>query len=277
MGLESNLVQKTILAIPARLDSKRLPGKIMADICGKPMIRRVLENCAKAKGYDGLVLCTDNSKLKELSEKWGFQTIMTSSECKSGSERIATVVDQIVSKAWDQDCDSQERKNISELVAKTAIVNVQGDQPFIDPNVLTLMSNKLLNDIDRFDVITPIYALGRKDIHNPAVVKTILSSGGNAIYFSRSALPHIRGVEACDWHEHSTFWGHVGIYGFRAEILRMWFDMPDSKLEKAEKLEQLKILEAGYKISTFKIQGNSISIDTLEQLEEARKIAKNMD
>ena len=139
------------------------------------------------------------------------------------------------------------------------------------------MSNKLLNDKEQFDVITPVYPLQREDIHNPAVVKTILSAKGNALYFSRSAIPHLRGVEACDWHKYSTYWGHVGIYAFRAEILKMWFDMPDSKLEKAEKLVQLKILEAGYEISTFKIKGNSISIDTLEQLEEARRIARNMD
>lgn len=275
MGLKKNIVEKIILAIPARLESKRLPGKIMADICGKPMIKRVLENCSKAKGYDGLFLCTDNLELKQLVEEWGYKTILTSSECNSGSERIASVVDEIIFKAWDLNFASKESKNISKLISKTAIVNVQGDQPFIDPNVLNLMSKRILNYIESFDVITPVYELDKKDIHNSSVVKTVLNSQGNALYFSRSALPHIRGVEECDWYKYSTYWGHVGIYGFRAEILKLWFSLPNSKLEKTEQLEQLKVLESGYKISTFKIEGNSLSVDTIEQLEEARKIARN--
>ena len=125
------------------------------------------------------------------------------------------------------------------------------------------------------DVITPIYKLSKENIHNPAVVKTLISNNGNVLYFSRSALPHVRDKPLEDWYKYAQYWGHVGIYGYRADILKSWDKLPPSKLEDSEKLEQLKLIDAGYNFKTFKIDEDSLSIDTIEQLELARKICKN--
>ena len=121
------------------------------------------------------------------------------------------------------------------------------------------------------EIVTPIFKLKKESIHNPAVVKALINKNCEAIYFSRSALPHIREINKDEWHSHHDFWGHVGIYGFRADILSAWRTLSQSNLEKNEKLEQLRFIDSGIKISTFKVEGNFLSIDTSEQLEEVRK------
>jgi 3-deoxy-manno-octulosonate cytidylyltransferase (CMP-KDO synthetase) len=113
----------------------------------------------------------------------------------------------------------------------------------------------------------------RDKVHNPNVVKTLLAADGRALYFSRSALPHVRGADPDDWHGHASFWGHVGIYGYRADVLAGWKDLPHSPLEQIEKLEQLRLIEAGISIGTFPVEGDFLSVDTAEQLEQARAMA----
>ena len=164
------------------------------------------------------------------------------------------------------------------MYQKTGIINIQGDQPFIDPDVISKLINIFINKKLPPDIITPIYKLKPETIHDPSVVKTLITNNGQAIYFSRSAIPHIRGIPIDDWYKFNDFWGHVGIYGYRAEVLSKWNSIPDSYLESLEKLEQLKMIEAGFSFSTFKIDGTSLSVDTpFNQLEEARTIAKNID
>jgi 3-deoxy-manno-octulosonate cytidylyltransferase (CMP-KDO synthetase) len=119
--------------------------------------------------------------------------------------------------------------------------------------------------------MTPVYRLKPETIHNPNVVKTLLAQDGRALYFSRSALPHVRDVAPAEWHRHATYWGHVGMYGFRADVLACWSEMPASPLEALERLEQLRLIEAGHTIATFVVDGTSLSVDTVEQLEEARE------
>jgi 3-deoxy-manno-octulosonate cytidylyltransferase (CMP-KDO synthetase) len=123
------------------------------------------------------------------------------------------------------------------------------------------------------EVLTPVYRLGPEKVHNPNVVKTLVSADGRALYFSRSAIPHVRGVEPQDWPAHAPYWGHVGIYGYRASVLARWDQLPHSPLEEIEKLEQLRLLEAGIAIGTFPVEGESLSVDTAEQLEQARALA----
>ena len=122
---------------------------------------------------------------------------------------------------------------------------------------------------------TPIYKLDQKDIHNPNVVKTLINKKYQAIYFSRSAIPHVRGVNKEDWHKHNTYYGHVGIYGYRADILLNWFKLSQSNLENCEKLEQLRLIDSGYKYETFLTNGQYLSIDTEEQYLEAKKLMKD--
>ena len=266
-------IQRTVVAVPARLQSSRLPGKVLADIGGQPMIQRVLEQCAKAAGPATVVLCTDSERLQALAEAWGFPVLMTSEACSSGSERIASVADQLVALAWDEQPDGWDATSRDQRLSSTAVINVQGDQPFLDPAVVTAMVAEFSRRDPVPAVVTPVYRLQPDTIHNPAVVKTLLAHDGRALYFSRSAIPHVRDVDPADWHRHSPYWGHVGMYGFRGDVLAGWDQLPASPLEDLERLEQLRLLEAGHTIATFRVEGTSLPVDTAEQLEEARRMA----
>lgn len=257
-------IRKSVVAVPARLQSSRLPNKVLADIGGKPMIQRVLERCREASSVDAVVLCTDSSQLQELAESLGFRVLMTSPDCSSGSERIASVADDLMVLAWGDQ---------TPLAEQTAIINVQGDQPFIDPAVIEAMVLEFQRRDPVPAVVTPVYGLKPETVHNPNVVKTLLAHDGRALYFSRSAIPHVRDVDPKDWHQHTTFWGHVGMYGFRGDVLAAWNQLPASPLEDLERLEQLRLIEAGHTIATFEVEGTSLSVDTNEQLEQARAIS----
>lgn len=260
----ASLIQRSVVAVPARLASSRLPDKVLADIGGKPMIQRVLERCAQAQGPAAVVLCTDSERLRDLAEGWGVSVLMTAETCSSGSERIASVADQLVALAWGEDAAQWDQ----------AVINLQGDQPFLNPGVVSAMAS----EFGRLDpvpaVVTPVYRLKPETIHNPAVVKTLLAHDGRALYFSRSAIPHVRDVDPSEWHQHTPYWGHVGMYGFRGDVLALWDQLPASPLENLERLEQLRLIEAGYTIATFAVEGTSLSVDTSEQLEEARLLAR---
>jgi 3-deoxy-manno-octulosonate cytidylyltransferase (CMP-KDO synthetase) len=253
-----------VVAVPARLDSSRLPGKVMADIGGRPMLRRVLERCALAHRPAAVVLCADSTALVEAAESWGFPALLTAPECASGSERLAAALEPILAFAGG---DGEG------ALTETVILNVQGDQPFIDPAVIDAMAEEFERRGPTPEVLTPIYRMGAETLHNPNVVKTLVGADGRALYFSRSAIPHVRGVEPDAWHAHAPFWGHVGLYGYRADVLARWFSLPASPLETIEKLEQLRLLEAGITIGTFEVAGDFLSVDTPEQLEQARALA----
>jgi 3-deoxy-manno-octulosonate cytidylyltransferase (CMP-KDO synthetase) len=253
-----------VVAVPARLDSSRLPGKVMADIGGRPMLRRVLERCALARRPAAVVLCTDSPALIEAAASWGFPALLTASACASGSERLAEALEPL-------------RTLAGEDASEVVILNVQGDQPFIDPAVIDAMAAEFEARQPTPEVLTPIYRLGAEALHNPNVVKTLVSADGRALYFSRSALPHVRGVDPDDWHAHAPFWGHVGMYGYRADVLARWSALPPSPLEHSEKLEQLRLLEAGIGIGTFEVSGDFLSVDTAAQLEQARALAARLE
>ena len=254
-------IQKCVVAVPARLQSSRLPNKVLAEIGGKPMIQRVLERCRESTAVDTVVLCTDSQELQQRAEAWGFPVLMTAESCSSGSERIASVADPLMSLAWGDATPSADQ---------TAVINVQGDQPFIDPQVIDAMAAEFRSLDPVPAVVTPVYGLKPETVHNPNVVKTLLAHDGRALYFSRSAIPHVRDVDPSDWHRHTTYWGHVGMYGFRGDVLAAWNQLPASPLEDLERLEQLRLIEAGLTIATFEVQGTSLSVDTAEQLEQAR-------
>ena len=275
--MTASTIQRSVVAVPARLASSRLPDKVLAEIGGKPMIQRVLERCSQADGPAAVVLCTDSPTLQDLTVGWGFPVLMTSETCSSGSERIASVADQLVAMAWGEQAEAWDVMQRQQKLRSTAVINVQGDQPFLDPSVVTLM----VEEFGRRDpvpaVVTPVYRLASATIHNPAVVKTLLAHDGRALYFSRSAIPHVRDVDPADWHQKAPYWGHVGMYGFRGDVLAGWDQLPASPLEDLERLEQLRLIEAGHTIATFRVAGTSLSVDTQEQLEEARRLAECSD
>jgi len=243
---------RSIVAVPARLESTRLPRKVLADIGGKAMLQRVLESCAMAKLPAEVVLCTDSTELLEISTAWGFRAIMTAPTCTSGTDRIASVAEQI-------DAD--------------IVVNVQGDQPFIDPNVIDeiISEFKIRQPIPQ--VLTPIFRLTQEQLHNANTVKALLNSAGDALYFSRSAIPHQRDVAPEHWVEHAAYWGHVGLYAYRHEVLTRWPSLALSELEELEKLEQLRFIDNGVSISTFEISGASPEVNVPDDLDIARQIA----
>ena len=256
-------IRKCVVAVPARLQSSRLPNKVLADIGGKPMIQRVLERCRMASTVQAVVLCTDSTELQSLAEGWGFPVLMTAESCNSGSERIASVFHRLMALGCD---------DVAPLAEETAVINVQGDQPFIDPAVIDAMADEFRSQDPVPAVVTPVYGLKPESVHNPNVVKTLLAHDGRALYFSRSAIPHVRDVAEADWHQHTTYWGHVGMYGFRGDVLAAWKELPASPLENLERLEQLRLIEAGLTLATFRVQGTFLSVDTAEQLEQAREM-----
>ena len=261
----NNKSYKCVVAVPARLESKRLPNKVLKDIGGKTMIQCVLDQCSKAKSIEKVILCTDSKKLKKLIEGKGYKVFLTEKDCESGTDRIASKTKDIITYLWETELS--EKLCFQEKMDRTLIINVQGDQPFINPNLIDETFKKLKTTST---VVTPIYKLSSINIHNPNIVKTLISKDGTVIYFSRSAIPHIRDISIDKWHLHSTYWGHVGIYGFTAEMLLKWRKISKSHLEKVEKLEQLRLIDAGYKISTFVAGEECLSVDTEEQLATAR-------
>ena len=263
MGQKINraAVERCVVAVPARLGSSRLPRKVLAEIDDKPMLRHVLERCSRVANVDAVVLCTDSDELCQLAESWGYAVMMTSAGCASGSERIASVVDDLMKLVW---------MDIEGDPARTVIVNVQGDQPFLDPSVVEEMVDHFRCRSQLPAVVTPVYELEPASVHDPNVVKVLLANDGRALYFSRSAVPHVRGIDPVDWHCHAQYWGHVGVYGFRADVLLKWSQLPASPLEDLERLEQLRLIEAGYTIATFPVAGTPLSVDTAEQLAQAR-------
>ncbi|MFM7640679.1 MAG: 3-deoxy-manno-octulosonate cytidylyltransferase [Cyanobium sp.] len=250
-----------ILAIPARLESSRLPGKLIADIHGKPMLRHVLDRCAQAQSATAIRLCTDSPALAEQAQQWGFTAVMTSPHCSSGSDRLASVVRELIAAG-------------GRPAAHTLILNVQGDQPCLDPALIDAIAAAFTARTPRPDVLTPVYPLPADKLHNPNVVKVLRAADGRALCFSRSALPHVRDADPSTWCDHTTYWGHVGIYAYRADVLMRWLQLPESPLENLEKLEQLRLLEAGIPIHTFEVSGDILSVDTADQLEQARALLR---
>ena len=243
-----------VIVIPARLESSRLPGKVLKDISGKSMLLRVVERCKLAQCTNRIVLCTDSKEIINIASDWGIEVLLTKSQFNSGSERIGSVVNKILA---------------NKKLEESLILNVQGDQPFIDPKIIDKAAALFVEK--KPEVITPIYRLQAQYIHDPNIVKVIINSRSEAIYFSRSAIPHVRDTPKEKWHKKTSFWGHVGMYGFRGDVISNWGNIPYSVLADCEMIEHLNLIESGSKIYTFKVNNHIIGIDTYEQLENARK------
>ena len=220
------------------------------------MLLRVLEQCSAAKSCQTVAVCTDSLEIFQQTEDWGFKAVMTPHECTSGSERIGYALDTLLPKA-----DLEE----------SLVINVQADQPFIAPSTIDRLHAICTNQRTIPDVVTPIYELtDPAKISDPNVVKVVTRKDGIALYFSRAAIPWDRNSNS----PAGTCWGHVGIYGYRASLLKKWPTLPVTRLELVESLEYLRLLEHGYQIQTFPTEEHGFSVDTAYQLEVARKIAR---
>jgi 3-deoxy-manno-octulosonate cytidylyltransferase (CMP-KDO synthetase) len=224
------------------------------------MLAHVLERCLQATAAYATVLCTDSQELADQAAGLGDSSLLTSADCSSGSERIPSVADQ-------------QLAAVNSAPDHTIIINVQGDQPFLDPALIDAIAASFIARQPTPEVLTPIYRISAEKLHNPNVVRVPLAADGRGLSFSRSALPHVRDVDPAEWCGLISFWGHVGIYAYRADVLLRWPQLPISPLEQLEKLEQLRLIEAGIRIDTMEVEGDQFSVDTPEQLEQARAMA----
>jgi 3-deoxy-manno-octulosonate cytidylyltransferase (CMP-KDO synthetase) len=241
---------KSLAVIPARLASTRLPRKVLADICGKPLIQHVWERVSQAKNIDSVIVATDSPEVVQIVAGWGGKALLTDPACQSGTERIASILGEL-------DAD--------------LILNVQGDEPLVDPGMLDALVASWTSA--PCDLITPIYRItSMEDLRSPNVVKVARAQDGRALYFSRSPIPYVRDWPMEKWLEHQAFWGHIGVYGYRKEVLAKYAELPASPLQQAESLEQLRFLEAGYSFQTVETTYRSVAVDTQEDLEKVGRM-----
>lgn len=240
---------KVIGIIPARYASTRFPGKPLADIKGKTMIRRVYEQAEQSKALAEVVVATDDARIMNEVKSFGGKVIMTGTHHKSGTDRCLEALEQIGGDKFD------------------VVVNIQGDEPFIHPEQID-------NVVKCFDMKhVQISTLVRKiteprELQQPSVVKVVRKASGEALYFSRSAIPFIREENGKPWTQRFDFMKHIGIYAYRVNILKELVKLEPSSLELAESLEQLRWLENGYSIHVEVTEKESQAIDTPEDLQK---------
>lgn len=231
---------RTLGVIPARYGSRRFPGKPLADISGKPMIQRVWEQASLAQ-LDKLVVATDDQRIFDRVTDFGGTALMTSQHHQSGTDRCAEAL--------------EEQKDYEHY---DVVVNIQGDHPFVDPTII----DRLADACRVAEIATascPIRTV--KELMEPSVVKVVMNEKGEAVYFSRAAIPYVQGQEPSRWLQSFPFRRHIGIYAFQRDALRQVSELPQSALELAEHLEQLRWLENGYAIHIVEIDAYVQSVD----------------
>lgn len=236
-----------ISIIPARLASQRFPGKVLASETGKPLIRHVWESASRATLPTRVVIATDEARVAEVCRGFGAECVMTRADHPNGSSRLA------------------EACEILKLPADAVVVNVQGDEPEIDPSLIDAAAEMLLTtSADVSTIASPMR--DDEDAANPNVVKVVLARDGRALYFSRAMIPHDRDRVASGAPAKPL--RHVGLYAYRRRVLAEYVRLPESPLEVTEKLEQLRLLENGYSIMVAVREARHAGIDTPEQYAE---------
>ena len=247
---------KIVAVIPARWSSTRLKGKVLADINGKPMVQHVWERVKKAHDVDEVVVAVDKDKVKKAVEAFGGRAIYTSPEQPTGTARVAEVVNSI-------DAD--------------VYINVQADEPLVHPLMVDELAQvfEYERNIQMATLIKRIHS--RDEVYDPNVVKCVVDRKGFALYFSRSPIPYVRGSsgEASQEEISGRYFKHIGIYSYTKDFLFTYLNLPKSTLEADEKLEQLRVLEHGYKIKTIETRYDTIGVDTQEDLDRVREVLKN--
>ena len=246
--------------IPARYASSRFPGKPLADIGGMSMIQRVYEQASKV--LDTVIVATDDERIYDCVRAFGGLVYMTSAEHRCGTDRICEAYQLYrASDNGDRVSDNGDQDIV--------VVNIQGDEPFIQPEQI-----QAVMDCFPTDIATLAKPYTEQDdlqeLLTPNIVKVVFSQQtGEALYFSRSVIPYLRGVEQCEWLSKGQYFSHIGLYAYRADVLLRITQMPQTPLEKAESLEQLRWLENGLKIKVAVSNTKSIGIDTPEDLQQA--------
>jgi 3-deoxy-manno-octulosonate cytidylyltransferase (CMP-KDO synthetase) len=253
-GLGKESAMKVIGIIPARYGSTRFPGKPLALVAGKPLIQHVVERCRQAGSLSEVIVATDDERIGEAAR--GFCRVeMTAADHPSGSDRIAEVAGRCA-------CD--------------ALVNIQGDEPLIDPAVIDAVAGALAGT-EMSTAATPLQRA--EDYANPNVVKVVVNAAGRALYFSRRTIPYLREAAAASTGEQLAafpFLKHLGIYGYRRETLLRLVRFPVSPLERAEKLEQLRALENGIPIAVVKVEYDSVGVDVPTDVARVERLLKGL-
>ena len=245
---------RAVVVIPARLESTRLPRKVLADICGWPMVRHVYQRAKEAELRQDVLIATDSDEIADNVIGWGGDVVMTSPDCTCGTERIASIVDQL---------DAE------------IVVNVQGDEPLIEPRLIDQLVQTTRESTA--DMVIPVRRITSIEaLMSPNAVKAVLRPDGEVMYFSRNAAPFIRDVVPESWLELHKFWLVVGTSSFQSRALMEYRGWPESTLEKLEKIEQFRFLEAGKRIACIETDLNSIAVDVPEDLELARQMVAEL-
>jgi 3-deoxy-manno-octulosonate cytidylyltransferase (CMP-KDO synthetase) len=250
---KSPLLSRVLGIIPARYASTRFPGKPLAEIGGKPLIQHVVERCRLAQVLSEVIVATDDDRIYAAVEKF-CRVEMTRSDHPSGSDRIAEVAARL-------DCD--------------AVVNIQGDEPRIDPRVIDQVARALAS-AEMSTAATPIRNVA--DYDNPNVVKVVVTRAGRALYFSRRTIPYVRDAASGSVDEQLAafpFLKHLGIYGYRRETLLRLVSLPVSALEAAEKLEQLRALDNGIAMAVLVVESDSVGVDVPEDIQQVEALLRS--
>jgi 3-deoxy-D-manno-octulosonate cytidylyltransferase len=235
------------VVVPARLRSSRLPRKMLAEIAGRPLVQWTHDVAVRA-GCGPVVVLADDEEVAAAVRAFGGEVLLTDPGLESGTARAASVLERLEG---------------------DVIVNLQGDAPLTDPEVLARAVDEVAATTAA--VALPVYPIAdAADVQDPNVVKVVQAAGGRILYCSRAAVPHVRDHDAADWTAHRTFWGHVGLYAYRRSFLEGFATLPASPLEDTERLEQLRWLEAGVALRAFEVDPQGTSVDTPGQLERVR-------
>lgn len=247
---------KILGVIPARYASSRFPGKPLADLLGRSMVERVYRQCKKSTYLTDVVVATDHREIQEHVRAFGGNVSLTSDQHPSGTDRCFETL-------------TQQKESYD------FVVNVQGDEPFIDPSQIDLLCKSLDPQTELATLIQKITTL--EQLVAPTEAKVVLNDNHEAMYFSRSPIPHIHKFPQGEWLKQGTFYRHMGLYAYRSDILKAITQLPISPLERAESLEQLRWIENGYRIKTVETDvEEGMCVDTPEDLEKAREYLRRL-
>ncbi len=245
---------RVLALIPARYASTRFPAKPLALLGGVSVIERVYRQVSKS--IEDVVVATDDERIFNAVGSFGGSVVMTSTEHRSGTDRCYEAYEKVTAERGEFD----------------VVINVQGDEPFIMPEQIEALKSCFEKSIDIATLVKPFEVEdGIEALENPNSPKVVVDNQMRAIYFSRSVIPYLRGVDRSEWLSHHTFYKHIGMYGFRAAALKAVTKLPQSSLEIVESLEQLRWLESGFKIGVGVTNIQTIGIDTPEDLAAAEK------
>lgn len=246
------MTARVVAIIPARYGSQRLPGKPLADICGKPMIQHVYERAVQARLVDWCLVATDDERIASAVRAFGGHAVMTPEGLPTGTDRVAYVARSL------PDAD--------------VIVNVQGDEPLLAPEMIDEAVRPIAASPD-VTAGTLVRTIERaEDLTDPGVVKVVIDLHGSCLYFSRSPIPFARDLQESQWLSGHSYLKHIGLYVFRRDFLLRIADTEPTPLEMTEKLEQLRILENGHRILAVLTKHDSVPVDTLEDLEKVKAL-----